>query len=1266
MPTGHCAHQLEFKRIMLSLPKINDSLMDHESPRGGFALVIALSLMAFVLLLLLSITTLVQVETRSADIASTQMEAEQAALLGLNLALGELQQAAGPDQRVTATADILANDGSKAPVQGRHRWAGVWDTSNYSPVTPDIKTFKRWLVSSSVASGLTADSDAKAATLANPHTIFAAVDASGDPDPNNNVIVEKIPISSAGVLNDSYYAYWVEDEGVKADLAWNEGEFAVDEDARKQAARLSSAPGVDYGVFAGDATSPFKDKVAHPLEEGASNNSWLADISKVVSPSGLPVVTGSNQDATDWLNAVRHDITFGSRAVLCDVKNGGLRRDLSLAFEMDGMAESENATLFNEQSEEFVGNGDVYSSPYEMPGIEDKTARHLFRDTPDAGGLFSDHITQAATVVRGPSWWLLRDYANLYKRLTISGSHHSMEARAYFPNRSVVEDLMDIHADNQFMNWAYWPIKVSPTNRETSAAGNYYAYRPARANYAPVLLGVNAIYSLVYKNNRLQLAVDPFFIIWNPYNSQITADRFAVTLEHGLAGGVRFKVTDSVGIETLYGRPSSWGGGVGSDTFFADYAKQKSGVNAHLSYLISNLTMSPGEVLIYSPPKEAERSSDANVLNDELVPGMNYDPSTSGIFFDEFPDQTGGNWGAVTLNSNDTIDVLFNIASQSGAAIVNIIETSLPSQDKAADELTHEAEFGDQLAGQEFRLNLGGGPFPNVNTGAHGFSQSYSVGELGAFKKSFGILSMLTMPTDYAEAATSMEVFSQLNATPIVRTQLERFARAPLNIVVKTISADGFNNLMEAVGIDLDAFGEGKNGFYGKSYDLAEGDSFFPLLDIPKAPLYSLVQLSGANMGTRLFEPTHAIGNSWKPPYIPGNSIYHNSASYILNWYELTMNDVSWQSNDALFDRYYLSGIAPDFTIDASAYSATGNLADTLRQFYGSSPTSAKANPALEPYFPEGKAASDVVDELSLEAGHSDGYKKLGAYSLIRGAFNVNSTSVAAWSALLRANKDLAIEYAQGESDASPGSPFPLSSSPSNSDSLSTDGSETIPTNGWEKFSRLTDEEIWDDRGTPNDRSDDTGLAAEIVNQVKIRGPFMSLADFVNRRISDDSRSAQGAIQEAIEQAGINGNQSSGIRATTSETIPNYSNYPSLFPYADAPDIGARNNATGIPLEVNQANVLLPIAPKLTARSDTFKIRAYGEVVSMSGDVVQAVCEATVQRVPEYVNTADEPWIENDATPLFSSGVSQLDSINQVFGRRFKIVSVRWLDHTEM
>jgi hypothetical protein len=73
----------------------------------GFALVIALSLMAFILLLILSITTLVRVETQSANIQLAQLEARMNAQLGAMVALGDLQRYTGPDQRVTALTGTL-------------------------------------------------------------------------------------------------------------------------------------------------------------------------------------------------------------------------------------------------------------------------------------------------------------------------------------------------------------------------------------------------------------------------------------------------------------------------------------------------------------------------------------------------------------------------------------------------------------------------------------------------------------------------------------------------------------------------------------------------------------------------------------------------------------------------------------------------------------------------------------------------------------------------------------------------------------------------------------------------------------------------------------------------------------------------------------------------------------------------------------------------------------------------------------------------------
>ena len=75
--------------------------------RGGFALLITVTLLAFVVLLLLSLATLTRVET--AIVANTQQaaQARQNARMALHLAVGRLQRFAGPDQRVTARADLL-------------------------------------------------------------------------------------------------------------------------------------------------------------------------------------------------------------------------------------------------------------------------------------------------------------------------------------------------------------------------------------------------------------------------------------------------------------------------------------------------------------------------------------------------------------------------------------------------------------------------------------------------------------------------------------------------------------------------------------------------------------------------------------------------------------------------------------------------------------------------------------------------------------------------------------------------------------------------------------------------------------------------------------------------------------------------------------------------------------------------------------------------------------------------------------------------------
>jgi hypothetical protein len=89
-----------------------------------------------------------------------------------------------------------------------------------------------------------------------------------------------------------------------------------------------------------------------------------------------------------------------------------------------------------------------------------------------------------------------------------------------------------------------------------------------------------------------------------------------------------------------------------------------------------------------------------------------------------------------------------------------------------------------------------------------------------------------------------------------------------------------------------------------------------------------------------------------------------------------------------------------------------------------------------------------------------------------------------------------------------------------------------------------------------------------------------------------------------------------------------------------------------------QQDLVQAFAPVLAARSDTFVIRTYGDTQNpATGQVVaRAYCEAVVQRLPEYVDAT--------ATPAEQTPVA--GSTNDKLGRRFKIISFRWLSNHDI
>jgi hypothetical protein len=186
--------------------------------RRGFALLITITLLAFLVLLLVSLASLTRVETRVAGNAQMLAVARQNALLSLNLAIGRLQKYAGPDDRLTARAEITASGPALQPYL-----TGVWASANATAI-PDA-----WLVSGDPANPLATGDLLDPAADAAPYAEGAApwvcllgnasVGAGSDRVRMSTRAIDAPAGSVPGLTGAATlgrYAWWIGDEGVKA------------------------------------------------------------------------------------------------------------------------------------------------------------------------------------------------------------------------------------------------------------------------------------------------------------------------------------------------------------------------------------------------------------------------------------------------------------------------------------------------------------------------------------------------------------------------------------------------------------------------------------------------------------------------------------------------------------------------------------------------------------------------------------------------------------------------------------------------------------------------------------------------------------------------------------------------------------------------------------------------------------------------------------------------------------------------------------------
>ncbi len=577
--------------------------------------------------------------------------------------------------------------------------------------------------------------------------------------------------------------------------------------------------------------------------------------------------------------------------------------------------------------------------------------------------------------------------------------------------------------------------------------------------------------------------------------------------------------------------------------------------------------------------------------------------------------------------------------------------------------------------------------------------------------------------------------------------------------------------------------------FWGPSIDDARGGkSNVILYSVPRRPLLSLSQLGTVAFAEKSTDADFTVGSSFAHPGIadltrivewPGprelfpseaslasdvkgpvpelGYVGKHMASLVLRNRTDIRTDHAFAANYTLWDSYYFSGlnlqansfshrdgtplawpnsgadlpIAADVRTAQATALATAGLADPTRfdryKEALNAGQSLLANRRMR-YLPDGKASfttnSTYTSALVLPESEFPHPKYLARNSLYDGGFNVNSTSRAAWKAVLAGLRGQALpEATNSKADGTALTKFARAFG---------QPADKTGNDAWTSYRELNDKQIDE-------------LAGAVVEEIRTRGPFMSLADFVNRRlINDDNFGLKGALQAAIDKTTINDTAIAAAGGTfeapkapddiTSEDpnnhlfgnmlinrgwwkqntayppIPKNQRFPSLRAMSKTGSNTSIIAGLGAPGIVTQMDVLNSIGPNLTARSDTFVVRAYGEALDDAGNVIgKAWVEVVVQRTTEYVaNVVGQRYPDyvepnrrrlayrvNKPTPLKpeesydnqvlpemyerspdplppssnaqeKTALLQEQRLNRILGRRFRPTALRWLAANEI
>ncbi|MGJ8671836.1 hypothetical protein [Rubritalea sp.] len=1086
----------------------------------GFALIATISVLSLLVMIAIGMLSLSSVTTRAADHEIPQAQAKANARMALMLALGDLQKMAGPDTRVTASAEAVAGVNGSPYVTGVWRsWEGNDHDSSGLPTAPDYDSklqkgdldidatnggrFLGWLVSTPEKDN---DADSPPSIDSSSSTVPLLAEGTLGDNSDGKVYLEPTEIGDTGS-----YAWWIQGENQKA-LMKKKPEDPDADDTTGWSQRLASngRPNTEELGFSDDE-----------------------ELSKVSSRQSMDLVTNSDYPESADVKvsgAHFHDITAYSRGLLTNTANGGWKRDLSLMTEKwDDLAAS-NLRFFTLE-----------------PGVE-TTAQ---KNAGTAGGLIYPWAVESDHGVMGGAangWGALVDYATMYQNISAgdsSGVATFAQSEGDRDNVNLTPVLARIH----------WVLSL-----ESQPEGELY---------------------------RAYVNVNPVVTYWNPYNVALSG------------------ATSSFWLMTKTAIPYNMTFSVGDNSIGPKLLKELTGTkNFTLSFPADSEVWEPGEARVYS---------------------MNIKEGTNRYSMQRGYEGAADNSSRkLNLTGSATDSFTVELSSINGASTYKFETYEWTGKDvmKAAYDIDYEG--AEEYWGEPTIANT-----------------TQKMGALALSGPSPFLIQMFQLHNTNQHLINAK---GYLNRKPILKgvyngssglTTVDSF---PYDFVIKY--PNGSSGVSSGEGIPVAGIPESDPyGFIGNSYDISDGLKSIVAAEIPTKPLSSMGELQSFDINA--YNPV--------PPYT-ANPIGNSHACYLIAPNQVVMSndydsseqvsyDHSYVSNHLLFDDWFVSSIAPE-TDGYSAYPASveRNLENVLESFLSDEISLANKAYKAAP----GLTASDADDLLA----DPEIWHYIASKIEVEGMFNVNSTSLKAWTSLLKHQGDSSVPYVSGSAvSIEGGGDYPVSRTTIAGDPNA--GTSEYSVVGTHK--RLTDSQI-------------EALATQIVDQVKKRGPFLSFSEFMNRQLINDSGSESlamsGAVESALTVLSTSAESENPFKVITdviTESKGLEGDDSHLFPLA-----AVGNSAYGFPGWIRQADVLRPLLPVLSVRDDTFTIRAYGDSKDASGKILaKAWCEAVVQRQADYVDIADE-------SKVLPSDATLTSEANKFFGRKFAIISFRWLSPDEV